>query len=243
MSCVRILLLALVACVAGSLGLSENGDIVAVRAATSVDIAIDMDTTYNNARLTYGPDIQLCGGVASGSTVDIDVVILPPGIASADGIGGYQFDLHFDPTVVNVTADGNTNQLLAQASGSRVVSWSHLSAPGVWKSRVVESGTAAPEPAGAYEIGPGVLTRITLTGVAAGNGILSLTNVILLDKNGDPIPVEGSFNATVVVDGTCDGLDVDSDGVLDMSDFCPGTPPGEPVDSLGCSASQMDEDL
>ena len=36
--------------------------------------------------------------------------------------------------------------------------------------------------------------------------------------------------------------DADSDGVSDGSDQCPGTPPGDEVDSSGCALSQLDSD-
>jgi len=36
--------------------------------------------------------------------------------------------------------------------------------------------------------------------------------------------------------------DHDKDGVKDRNDRCPGTPPGQPVDAIGCSASQRDSD-
>ncbi|MDB2352418.1 hypothetical protein N9V92_04440 [Luminiphilus sp.] len=35
-------------------------------------------------------------------------------------------------------------------------------------------------------------------------------------------------------------IDTDGDGVEDSADLCPNTPPGETVDSDGCSASQSD---
>ncbi|MEM1411856.1 MAG: OmpA family protein [Pseudomonadota bacterium] len=37
----------------------------------------------------------------------------------------------------------------------------------------------------------------------------------------------------------CGGKDEDGDGVLDKNDQCPGTPPGEPVDAVGC---EFDDD-
>lgn len=37
----------------------------------------------------------------------------------------------------------------------------------------------------------------------------------------------------------CGGEDTDGDGVIDANDQCPGTPPGEPVDAVGC---EFDDD-
>jgi len=39
----------------------------------------------------------------------------------------------------------------------------------------------------------------------------------------------------------CD-MDIDGDGVLNESDLCPDTTPGELVDEFGCSDTQVDED-
>ena len=40
--------------------------------------------------------------------------------------------------------------------------------------------------------------------------------------------------------GDTPSVDTDGDGVADGADLCPDTPPGETVDSDGCSASQSD---
>jgi hypothetical protein len=187
-----------------------------VQASTPVDIAIDMDVTGNDARLTGGADIQNCGEIDSSgtNTIVLDVVLSPPGIDAADGIGGYQFDLNYDPTVVSVTAE-DINFLLAQASGSHLY-WLSNSVPdsdGHFTSAAADLGSAwQPEPTGVSEVGPGVIARITLTGVARGTTPLTLTyhtyhaenpGAILVAADGNQIPIDEVFNATVSVDEPC----------------------------------------
>jgi len=61
--------------------------------------------------------------------------------------------------------------------------------------------------------------------------------------------VEDGFDCTLPIPGdpptpsVCtEILDSDGDGVPDVSDACPDTPAGEPVDLFGCSDSQLDDD-
>jgi hypothetical protein len=177
-----------------------------VGAATAVDVAIDMDVTGNDARLTGGADVQDCGEIDSAGTneIEIDVILPPPGVDAADGLNGYQLDLNYDPAVVDVTAEDFDSYLLNQAVGSFLLPLSS-GVPGTYSSGVAELGLPfGIEPAGVSEVGPGVMVRLTLTGVAPGASDLTLTNVIPVDGVlKEAIPVNNVFNATVVVDGTC----------------------------------------
>ncbi len=69
------------------------------------------------------------------------------------------------------------------------------------------------------------ITRIRLRVIAAGGymGDVAIDNLEILAVNPQY-------------------TDSDSDGVVDASDSCPGTPPSETADSSGCSASQRDSD-
>src|SRR3990172_4423237 len=90
-------------------------------AGTVGEIAIDMDTTGNDARLTLGANVQECGEIDSlgANTIDFDVVLPAPGVNAADGIEAFEFILNYNPAVVSVTAK-NGNFLLTQATGSGV---------------------------------------------------------------------------------------------------------------------------
>jgi hypothetical protein len=51
-----------------------------------------------------------------------------------------------------------------------------------------------------------------------------------------------SGHGLIQADTALASLDDDGDGVPDSTDLCPGTSPGDPVDSNGCSAAQLDDD-
>jgi len=187
-------------------------------------VAIDTDTTGNDARLTQGADIQSCGEIDSAgtNTIEVDVVIPAPGVHADDGIETFEFLLNYDPEVVSASAE-DLNFLLAQAAGSAPVGMSD-SLPdtgGSWRAAVIDSGDT-PEPAGDAEVGPGVLTRITLTGVAPGTTSLTLTKVGAMTAVNGVIPIDTVSNAWVAVDESCD--DADGDGVPDVVDNCPAWP-------------------
>jgi hypothetical protein len=176
-------------------------------AQTPADLAIDMDVSGNNARLTNGVNLQDCQEIDSGgtNTTQLDVLIPTPGIDSADGLAGFQFDLLYNPSIVNVTAE-DQNFLLAAAVGSTLISFSDFlpDSDGTFTSAALDFGNPPGiEPAGVHEVGRGVLVRLTLTGVAPGTSTLALTNVIFLDADANEIPVGTITNATVVVDGNC----------------------------------------
>jgi len=188
------------------------------------EVAIDTDTTGNDARLTQGADIQSCGEIDSAgtNTIEVDVVIPAPGVHADDGIETFEFLLNYDPEVVSASAE-DLNFLLAQAAGSAPVGMSD-SLPdtgGSWRAAVIDSGDT-PEPAGDAEVGPGVLTRITLTGVAPGTTSLTLTKVGAMTAVNGVIPIDTVSNAWVAVDESCD--DADGDGVPDVVDNCPAWP-------------------
>ncbi|NIM48783.1 MAG: hypothetical protein GTO22_05915, partial [Gemmatimonadales bacterium] len=179
-----------------------------VRAQTGVDIGIDMDVTGNDARLTGGADIQDCGEIDSAGTnsVELDVILPPPGV-DANGVKSYVFELLYDPAVVEVISK-DIFFLLAQAEGSDLLLVADPRiGDGVFKNGALEVGSPpGPEPAGVSEVGPGVLARITLTGVAPGLSYLDLVNINLWDFSSNPIPIDNVFNAIVAVDeqGFCD---------------------------------------
>ena len=190
-----------VAVVAVSIG---SGHTPAAAEAHAVDIGIDMDVNGNHAR-TVG-SIEECGVIAAEETLDIDIVLPDPGIDALDGLSGFQFDLTYDPAVVNISDVDIDTFLLNQATGSFLFPLGD-SAPdsdGLFFASVIDFGPIGIEPAGASETGPGVLVRITLTGVAQGTSLLNLENIILPNDVNKPIPVSGVFSGTVAVDEACE---------------------------------------
>ena len=174
-----------------------------VSGATAVSVAIDMDVTGNDARLTNGLTLQSCVSVAGATTRSIDILIPSPGVAAADGIMGYQFTLNYNLAIVNVSAEDNAFLLNAR-SGSDLRSFPDPTPDaGAYFSAAVDFGTLGIEPAGTSETGPGVVARITLNAVGPGVSALTLSDVILVTANNSEIPIDSITNAQIAVDTPC----------------------------------------
>ncbi len=201
------------------------------------EIAIDMDVTGNDARLTQGANTQNCARIDGTGTIDIDVLLSEPGVHADDGIRAWEFLLNYDPNVVSISAE-DANFLLNQAAGGEFGAASDPlpdARNGSWRSGGRDEGGGydpQPEPAGPHEVGPGVLTRITLSGVAQGTTALTLTKVGVMTAANGAIPVVTVSNAWVSVDEECvvptptPTPCPDSDGDLwcDEDDNCPAWP-------------------
>jgi len=208
--------------------------------ATADRIAIDTDISGNTA--TAVGTLNSCAIIPTvGGTAQIDVLVGPVGIPSARPLIGFGFDLNYNPSLVNVSAE-NHNLLLASKFGSSLFAAGDetLGLPDSDGSFNESTADLGPIPSSA-ETGPGVLSRITLTAVATGTSPLTLTGVGLLDTQSEVIPVVTTLNAFVIVgSGSC--TDTDGDGIIDSEDLCSGTPAGQTVDGDGCSNAQVDSD-
>lgn len=188
-----------------------------------VTIAVDVDVTGNGPR-TVGT-IENCARIDSSGTneLEIDIVLPDPGIPTDVGIKGYQANLLYDPAVVNVTAE-DPNLLLSQAQGSLLLPLSDFlpDTDGDYLAAVADRGEQVQiQPEGSIETGPGVLSRITLTGVSKGTTDLTLTNVILVGIDNNPIPLRSVLSAAVSVDTACEPPPVSAPS--------PGTGTGSPT--------------
>jgi hypothetical protein len=123
------------------------------------------------------------------------------------GIEGFQGDLGYDPTPLNVTGY-NVALLLAYNSGSTVWDFTrtdvgdpdHLpDADGKFTPVAVDGGSAP------GETGSGVLARITFHAVANGTSQLTLTKVKLMDAAGNPI---GDTNGDYIFDGPISNAEI-----------------------------------
>lgn len=206
----------------------------------TVNVAIDVDVSGNGARTVA--TIENCNRIDSSGAneLDIDVVLPDPGVPADVGIKAWQFDLMYDQSVVNVTGE-DTEFLLAQAKGSDL--FTGLSDPlpdsdGTFTSAAAEFSTAHEiEPAGAQEKGPGVIVRITLSGVSKGTTNLTLANVLLVDADNVVIPTGDISGAAVSVDTPCQPPPSPSPAEGDGSPAAgaetplPGTPGAGPADA------------
>jgi len=127
------------------------------------------------------------------------------------GIEGFQGDLGYGPTRLNVTGY-NVGMLLAANSGSQVQDFTrtavgepdHLpDADGKFTPAAFDFGTAP----GHTETGSGVLVRITFHAIANGTSPLTLTKVKLSDPANPPNPI-GDTNGDGIFDGPISNAEI-----------------------------------
>jgi hypothetical protein len=155
-------------------------------------VGVDMDVTGNAlgacasegcAPGTIGNGIQTCNTgatLAIGGTLDVDIVVNavpgPTGTApsgAGPNLQGFDIDLHYDPSIVHVTGKSTTLSILYAGAGSVPFSGTNGTpdTDGDFSIGEVDNG-----PIG--ERGPGVLIRLTLTGIANGTSDLTLDYVL-----------------------------------------------------------------
>jgi hypothetical protein len=169
----------------------------------AIAVAIDVDVSGNDARTVAS--IQNCARMDVGSDLEIDVVLPDPGIAADVGIQAYEFNLQYDPDILTVSAQ-DQDLLLKQASGSNLIPLSDFlpDSDGNFLSAAADRSAAFQiEPDGSYEVGPGVLSRLTLTAQAKGRTDLTFSGAILVDVDKNSIPIGELVGATVSVDTPC----------------------------------------
>lgn len=108
----------------------------------------------------------------------------------------------------------------------------------------------------------GAVRQLTVMGNYVGGGAVDLTASSAGTSYASSAPTVASVSTEGIVTARAHGealitavhggfladaavtvfLDQDGDGVPDRDDLCPGTAPGEPVDSWGCSEAQLDDD-
>jgi len=174
-------------------------------AAVTVGIDADPGATPANTATTLG-SIESCRSVTNGATFTVDFWVKD---IPSPGIEGFQGDLGYDPTRLNVTGY-NVGMLLAANSGSSVTDLTrtavgdpdHLpDADGKFTPAAYDFGTAP----GHSETGAGVLARITLHAIANGTSPLTLTKVKLSDPAGNPI---GDTNGDNIFDGPISNAEI-----------------------------------
>ncbi|MCH8345552.1 MAG: hypothetical protein IIC87_01330 [Chloroflexi bacterium] len=219
--------------------------------AADVQIGIDTDTAGNTA--TSLGSQETCSAIAVvGDTLEIDVVVtgIPPydPITNSGGVAGFQFDVLYDPAVVNVI--GWDADMMLAANGDPI-----------WFSVTDPASASEPDADGDFfvaqadlsvnlESGDGVLIRITLQAVGVGTSILDLTEIL---APGDGVPLIGGaggstytpiavHDAEITVGGSCTSgvLDNDVDGFSDGMELFMGT---LPLQSCPETAAPHDEAL
>ena len=179
--------------------------------------------------------METCNSIAAvGDTLEIDVVVrgvppYDPGSGSG-GLVGFQFDLLYDPTVVNVVAFDA--RMMLTADGEAMLFSISDPVPdndGDFLAAALDFSTS-------YESGDGVLIRITLQAVGNGTSLLDLNElgsgngVPLILDSANPYPLSEVGDGEVVVEGSCASalLDSDSDGFTNGEEAVIGTLPLDP---------------
>jgi hypothetical protein len=134
----------------------------------------DMDVgSYPANTATFVGSIEPCISAQPGQTFEVDVVIrsdIPP----TTGIDGFQFELLFNGSVVEILG-ADVHQLLASGVGAQVID---LSFPlpnhtGMWLGAAVDFGPAA-------EVGDGILVRLTVQARESGLSSLTLKDLLVI---------------------------------------------------------------
>lgn len=169
-------------------------------------IAVDAVPQGNGPRTVAR--IDECVTAAVGQPVEIDIVLPPPGVPAQRGIAAYQFSILYDPAVVWVQAE-DTEMLLEQAAGSQLftIADPKPDTNGYYISWGVDFGPIGIEPEGASEIGPGVISRLTLLPRAEGTSKLTLTEVKIIDDASQVLEVLDVRSGWIAVGGPCPGTE------------------------------------
>lgn len=139
---------------------------------------------------------ELCTATLNGTLVSVDVTIegVPPVDADGGGLDAVQFELHYDPAIVNVIASDHS-MFLAVNAGSSLVSLGDTApdADGTFLVAVADFGASTAED------GEGVLARITFQGLSPGTALLTLEDVVLVDSLGNEYYADPVLDGCVIV--------------------------------------------
>ena len=217
----------------------------ALQDTASVRLAIDTDTAGNAANVVGSLDV--CRSASVGDTFDIDVVIqgvpdhvpgpsdAPAGTAS---IVAFQYNIHFDPAVLQITAADDQFMVASSPDFESIQANFVLHGdPNPFPATTGDTSIAYSSLAPTYPSGDGVLTRLTVKAIAAGVSDLTLDDEpdqaeapIIADAASQPYDVSQLQNAVIAVGQSCDQ-------VAAPSPTNPAEPTPEPTPSASPVAS------
>jgi len=153
-------------------------------------------TEFLPAAVTIAPVAPVVCGNTPTTTIEINVA----GIPTSAPLQGYSFRLHFDETktsIANLATDIVNGGFVANG-GFLVTRWIGADGnPSATATGILEVAYTQFTPS--TSIGNGMLASVTLTHLGvAGDIALSLSDVLLSDRDGFPIPSETSATATTL---------------------------------------------
>ncbi len=186
-------------------------------------VKLDMDALNTPANQPNGPlgTSQVCASVLSDNTFQIDITV--DETSPVDGLSGFSMTLNYDPTRVTIIAVDDIGQMISVSPGSGPLVSTSDPVPGTDGSHLI----AATDQGSGYESGHGVLARVTLQAIASGFSGMTLTGLAVLDRNGQPIPVNDINNAFIAPWPVPPG-DTDCDAFPDTVESFVGTDPTSP---------------
>ncbi|MEX1193646.1 MAG: cohesin domain-containing protein [Dehalococcoidia bacterium] len=196
-------------------------------------VAIDMDI---NNDITNLPKVigttEACGEVAVGGTIDVDVIVdaVPPFVSGSPGnggIAGYDFNFDYNPARTKVVSY-NPVMLLGANGGTIPIDFSET-VPDTDGSFHLAFGDFGNQPP---ESGVGVVVRITLEGVSAGNSNLTMSSLLLVDGGNNGYTVNNNDGAELRVAGTCPPPITPSPTPSPSPSPSPTQDPGDPPDLI-----------
>jgi hypothetical protein len=183
-------------------------------------VAIDLDATGNQPQ-TLGTTEGCRDGLSDGNTFDIDVVV--KGINAADGVSGIGANITYDPAVLQINARGAAAvHMFMQAAplGTYFDAFSDSlpDTDGDYRHDAAEIG-------GTAESGDGVLMRLTVEIVGAGNTVLDLTDNVESDGNPNVL----AFNGNPIIPLQVGDAQIYADGSTTCGAATPSPTPGPTV--------------
>ncbi len=189
------------------------------QAGAEVSVGIDADPESNQA--TSIGTVDACRSVEPGQTFEIDIFVrdVPVFDASAatGALGGFSFDLKFDPGVLHVTAIDN-EQMISTGTPFEIIDANTSSderepLPSESGNLSVDYATLGSDERPA---GDGILSRLTLEAISAGRSGLLLEHAkrpgtaaaSIRQFTGELYSVSQIVNAVIAVGESCDAVPV-----------------------------------
>ncbi len=215
MSARQAITIVILAAIAVAMGLLS--DSASAGTASSIDnLLFDVDPSDNTAT-SIGP-VETCLDTSPNRPIVVDAVTGPQGLPESYLMAGFQFEVKYDPAVLQLL-DVDVNFLLAAAPNTYLFDLSDPLPDPDGKHLV-----AAADFSGNNENGPGTLARLAFRTVGTGSSLITFTDPIIAQASrlSPPVlPVDHIGMAVITVGGpSCHTIDTDGDGTPELRDNC-----------------------
>jgi hypothetical protein len=135
-------------------------------------LAADTDTTGNSANAIGS--VEACAETSVGNQIVVDIIVqdvpafVGPAPNQGGGVSGFDFFVHYDPAILNVTGS-DISQMLAVEAGSGPLDFGDTPPDTGDGEFHVAAGDFGPS-----EMGDGVLARITFDAIGAGTSSIDI---------------------------------------------------------------------